>query len=442
MTDRTVAILPFGFWFEDYLDTIDVSIDSFCEVMTGGWLFNYADALRTADVRPVIIIYSRDAREPTRRVHRPTGTPIWVLGTSSHYRRLRRIVVDPYTRYVDQSAGGLTGARRLLYPVYALLKELSPYAATSISQLKWVLEQEACDVVLCQEYEFARFDTCVLAGRQLRVPVFATFQGGSAQMGYAERWVRPRTLNKAAGLIVASRVERERLRRSYPSLTAPVVQIYNPVQVLAEAGPTRLAAREELAIPPEARVAIWHGRVSREAKGLDVLIEAWERVGERVPDLDIRLLMLGTGEDAPWLRQRLAGSPARGVHWHDAFVHDRVRIRTYLAAADVYAFPSRHEGFPVAPIEGMACGLPLVAADAEGTEDILRDGLLSGGVVVPKDDPEAFADALVHFLENVEVMRAVGRHAMERAQTAFSVEATGLQLRQFLFGESNIKASA
>jgi glycosyltransferase involved in cell wall biosynthesis len=53
------------------------------------------------------------------------------------------------------------------------------------------------------------------------------------------------------------------------------------------------------------------------------------------------------------------------VLWVDRFVHHRDEMRRYLSAGDVYAFPSRNDGFPTAPIEGMACGLPVVADDAQ-----------------------------------------------------------------------------
>ena len=68
----------------------------------------------------------------------------------------------------------------------------------------------------------------------------------------------------------------------------------------------------------------------------------------------------------------------------EEWVLDRARIRTFLSAADVYAFPSRHEGFAVAPLEAMACGLPIVAADAPGVPDLLACGEACGGIMVPR----------------------------------------------------------
>ena len=66
-----------------------------------------------------------------------------------------------------------------------------------------------------REYEHTRFDTCAFAGRFLRLPVFATFQGGGEAGTTLERIIRRRTIPSAAGLIVPSQVEAARVTRMY-----------------------------------------------------------------------------------------------------------------------------------------------------------------------------------------------------------------------------------
>ena len=123
----------------------------------------------------------------------------------------------------------------------------------------------------------------------------------------------------------------------------------------------------------------------------------------------------------------------RSVLWVNEFVQDRTAIRRYLSAADVYAFPSRHEGFPVALIEAMACGLPVVAADAQGVPDILEGGEASGGLVVPRNDTAALALALGRVLDDEVWSRELGKRARCRVEACFSFEAVGKQLCTFLF---------
>jgi glycosyltransferase involved in cell wall biosynthesis len=160
-------------------------------------------------------------------------------------------------------------------------------------------------------------------------------------------------------------------------------------------------------------------------KGLDVLIDAWELLTFENPKLDARLILLGSGQDADWLRRRIATS--RSVFWRDCYETDRDLVRRFLAAGDVYAFPSRYEGFPVAPIEAMACGLPIVATAASGVRDIFPADDC-GGVVVPIGDVRAFADALSLLVVDRDRSNAMGKQARRRVETAFSLEAVGRQL--------------
>ncbi len=148
----------------------------------------------------------------------------------------------------------------------------------------------------------------------------------------------------------------------------------------------RADARASLGIPRAARVAVWHGRVAVQQKGLDILLSVWEQVCRERQGRDLRLLLIGTGQDAEELQKRIAALPVRNVQWINEYVLDRARMRAFLSAADVYVFLSRHEGFPVAPTEAMACGLPVVAAATNGIPDILEDGEASGGIVVPQGD--------------------------------------------------------
>ena len=78
------------------------------------------------------------------------------------------------------------------------------------------LRRCGAEAILTQEYEHARFDVLVGIGALLKLPVFATFQGGDAPNSRLERVVRPLTIRRCAGLIVGgSRRERERVSASY-----------------------------------------------------------------------------------------------------------------------------------------------------------------------------------------------------------------------------------
>ncbi|MQY03682.1 glycosyltransferase [Actinomadura macrotermitis] len=168
----------------------------------------------------------------------------------------------------------------------------------------------------------------------------------------------------------------------------------------------RRRAREELALPPDGPLAVCVGRVTRQ-KGQDVLLAAWPLVRRRCPDA--RLALVGDGDRLGPLRDRRPGPDGGdGV----LFVPAVADTRPWLAAADVVTMPSRWEGLPLAALEAMATGRPLVASDIPGLAEVV--GPATGGLV-PPEDPEALADALAHRLLSPERAEREGMAAAEAA---------------------------
>jgi glycosyltransferase involved in cell wall biosynthesis len=393
-----VGLILWGDVIDSLLDQLGIDIDAFRDA-SGGWFWNYFEALRGVGVGSVLFAVSARVRAPLRFVNQPTGARVCILPAPLAYRGLQRL--------------GPPGRARLA---------VRPYLATPPRLLARELRRAGCTALICQEYENPRFDACVLLGRLLGLPVFATFQGGTRQRSRLEAPIRPLALRACAGLIIGPRAEPP----------TRIARIFNPVAVPADRL-DRAAARAALGIPPEARVVVSHGRVEY-AKGPDLLIEAWAHVRRQRPDQDRRLVLVGTGRFAPELRARLARMPVDGVCWVDRYVLDRAEIERYLCAADVYALSARsHEGFPVAPLEAMACGLPVVATDVSGVPDILEGGETAGGLMVPRGDLPALASTLAGLLDDVPRARRIGERARQRIESAFTLGVVGQQLRALLF---------
>lgn len=443
-SEPTVALLPFGDLLEDFLDSIGVSFEAFCNEFMGSWMFGYIDALRLVGVRTVLFCFSTSVAEPSRFTHAPTGATICVLPAPRIYRAYRAVRrqtlnlsgVSENEKFSDIHnihGYGIHSTRpSLLAKLKDAVKSLGSYLSTPLLLFARSLRREGCNAILCQEYEYARFDACVLLGKFMRLPVFATFQGGDKLLSTLEYPLRPLAMRACAGLIIPTQTEIQRVRACYGVQPAKVARIFNPLNVATWRGINRDEARTSLGIPLDARVVVWHGRVEIERKGLDVLLSAWNQICCERPGKDLRLLLVGTGSDANKLRQRIETMQLRGVMWVDQFVRDRTLIQQYLCAADVYTLPSRHEGFPVAPVEAMACGLPVVAADAPGVPDILEEGEVHGGLVVPRGDATALALALGRVLDDSAWGHELGKLARSRAENCFSPQAIGKQLRDFL----------
>jgi glycosyltransferase involved in cell wall biosynthesis len=414
---------------EDFLDTIGVSLEGLRDELSGGWLFGYVDALQRAGVETEVVCVSARVDRPVRWEHISTGAPIWLLPASRAYRSLRRRLADPHAWSTRQALGDIP--RRSL-PLGLLARHLAPYCATPLVTLGRQVRREKYDAVVCQEYESPRFDVCAGLGAVLRLPVFATFQGGNYHLTRLEDVLRPFALRVCSGLIIGSTSESQRVLQRYRLSPKKVARIFNPLDVTSWTPAEGSQARTELGIAADARVVAWHGRVDLHRKGLDVLCDAWQQLWEAHGGRRLQLLLVGTGSDADELQRRIVDTALPGVLWIDDYVLDRDRLRRYLSAADVYVFPSRNEGFPIAPIEAMACGLPVVATDAPGVRDIIEDGEASGGLVVPQSDGRALAGALDRLLVDDTWRSELGRLARRRAETAFAPESVGRQLHDFL----------
>jgi starch synthase len=452
----TIALLPCCDLFEDFFDTIGMSLETYCTELTGGWQFNYIESLQLIGVRTVIFFFSARVSQKTRFVHIPTGATICVLPPSRvyrAYRAVRRQAGNIWKRLKGKpsevkAAGSIqvNSAESTHRSPIGVLKHgvmsLGSYLSTPLGLLMRELRSEGCDAILCQDYEYARFDVCVLLGKFMRLPVFATFQGGDklpSPFEYPFRWL---SLRASSGLIIASQIERQRVQAFYKVPATKLVPIFNPMDVTTWRATGRDEARAELGIPSDARVVAYHGRIQIWQKGLDILLEAWDRVCRERPGKDLRLLLVGTGGDADELHRRIDAMQLKGVVWIDEYVRDRNAIQRYLSAADVYTLPSRKEGFPVAPIEAMACSLPVVAADVAGISDILEKGETSGGLIVPREDVKALALALGRILDDEAWRRELGKRARLRAEECFSFEVIGQQLRDTLLTQKILSGKA
>jgi glycosyltransferase involved in cell wall biosynthesis len=129
---------------------------------------------------------------------------------------------------------------------------------------------------------------------------------------------------------------------------------------------------------------------------------------------------------ASWL---FLGEPTEGEELSRLAVARGIRSRIHLlgalddvpatlAAADLFVHASHTEGLSRALLEAMAMGLPPVVTDVSGSRDVIPDPSL--GIVVPVEDPEAFAEAVLELAASVERRTKMGKRARERVVEHFS----------------------
>lgn len=160
------------------------------------------------------------------------------------------------------------------------------------------------------------------------------------------------------------------------------------------------------AVPAGARILLSVSRLTAQ-KGIDTAVRALAALpGDTV------LVVLGEGPERTRLESlaRELGVESR------VFLPGRVPdVAAWLGRADVYVHPARWEGFGLAVLEAMVCGLPVVATDVSSLPELVVDG--ETGVLVRPDDAPALARAVERALAQPQ-LGAAGR---ERAQREFSV---------------------
>jgi glycosyltransferase involved in cell wall biosynthesis len=226
---------------------------------------------------------------------------------------------------------------------------------------------------------------------------------------YARGWLRPRTLTRlyeiaqffpvpdilrlifekqwaaaeySRGMIVPSAAMKDVLLDCYDRLPAEKIHVLpwgiwedpeTPEAVAAEAA----TIRAEFGMPGDALTLLTLSRISPE-KGQDRLLEAlrdWERLGD-LPERPLWLFICGEPAYMQGRRfadrlQRLA-SRIRGLRIVFPGHVTGIRKRAFLALADIYVFPSRHESYGLTLLEAFGAGLPAVCFDHHGARELMR----------------------------------------------------------------------
>ena len=185
------------------------------------------------------------------------------------------------------------------------------------------------------------------------------------------------------------------------------------VRTAAEAA-DRAAVHRELGIPTDSLVI---GNVARlqPAKGHRYLLGAFARV---VADRPVsRLVVVGWGEDEPALRRQAADL---GISDRVLFLGKRPDVPRLLAAFDVFAFSSIHEGQGIALLEAMAAGVPIVATAADGIPEMVRHEE-TGLLVAPRDEA-ALAAAILRLARDAYLRTRLTAAATRVVESEYSVE--------------------
>lgn len=159
---------------------------------------------------------------------------------------------------------------------------------------------------------------------------------------------------------------------------------------------------------------VFVGRLEREHKGLDYLVEVLKKILDEVPGLKVDII--GDGPSKKWLKKELEKTEL-GEIVNLVGVTDNVY--QFYSTASVMVQTSRWEGFGMTILEAMSCGIPVVAFHNYGPDEIIRNSV--DGYLVNKFDTDLFAQKVVELLKQPEQKIKMGKCAIQRSQE-FSLE--------------------
>jgi len=223
-------------------------------------------------------------------------------------------------------------------------------------------------------------------------PFFAAYIG-------AGEWVVRHTYRKVPFCVVSESTADELRRNRFAE---------DRIRIIHNAVDHDLYTPDRSAEPVPGRI-LYLGRVKR-YKGIDLILHALVRLRREIPEA--HLVVVGQGDDLPRLHRltdRLGLGDAVTFH---GFVDTKTKV-DLLRKATVMVTPSPKEGWGVTTIEGNACGTPVVASDAPGLRDAVRDG--ETGFLFPYGDVEALADHARRLLLDGDLRRRFSEAAISWA---------------------------
>ncbi len=274
-----------------------------------------------------------------------------------------------------------------------------------------LLRREKVDVI--HTHHLNQLLYSVVAARLLGIRIVHTEHSVEMYKSRKLRWML-RLLSIFCHRVTAIGADGERVLREKVGIPAGKLEIVRAAVDLGRFNVPRAAAREALGLKPADRAAVIVARLFPE-KNHRLLLAAFAEAAARVPDA--KLLIVGDGVEQAAIEEVIAKLNLGG---RVAMLGVRRDIPQILAGADVFVLSSDREGLPIAVLEAMAAGLPVIATSVGDLPLVVKDG--QTGLLVPRRDVGELAKALVRLLGDAEPCERMGRGGRELVSEAYSLD--------------------
>lgn len=168
-------------------------------------------------------------------------------------------------------------------------------------------------------------------------------------------------------------------------------------------------------------------------KGINFLLNAFKQVRQKVKN--IKLVIVGSGT---MLEPNQALAKKLAIQKDVVFSGFVANFELFLKKSDIFVFPAIEEGSgSLSVLEAMKFGKPMIVTDCDGIpEDVINN---QSGIVVPKMDSQALAEAIVRLLEDTKLSQLLGKNAQKRYQEKYSFELMKQDTKKILNEVSHVK---
>jgi glycosyltransferase involved in cell wall biosynthesis len=283
---------------------------------------------------------------------------------------------------------------------------------------------ESTKATLVHSHDAKSNVVATLAQLRTRVPVV-----GSAYAWFGDRsvfrvrlyeWLDVHMLKRFQGVVTVSEsLQRESMHRGLDPDRLMLIRTgvdYESLQKI----PDRDAVRRSLGLTPDDIVI---GNLARlwPEKGQSYLLEALRIVVDRHPS--VKLVIIGTGP----LEERIrAQARDLGLAENVVLAGFPDNLSEVINILDAQVHSSVYEGLPIALLQGMAAGLPIVSTDVGGIREVLTHG--DSGLIVPPGNSVQLASAMLELIEDRVSARRMGETARRFVREQYSMEAAMRQL--------------
>jgi glycosyltransferase involved in cell wall biosynthesis len=325
-------------------------------------------------------------------------------------------------QFIDTSARRRPGSKTGKWSFSNLVSAIGD--CVRFTQAVKAFRPEICHIATASGLSFLKHSVCIAAARLLGSRVLlhphCSFSFLYEREGRAWQWFVRKALGLCHGVIVLSS-EWKGVQGLVPS--CQIYYLPNAINLTSyvDVGREKIASEDN----KQCLHVLYLGHVGRQ-KGSYDLVSAAKIVleGEKGVHFDLVGLEQVAGDIERLKAEAADAGLEQFIQIHPAVTGaDKINL---FRAADIFVYPSYHEGMPIAVIEAMACGLPIVATQVGGLPDLVCPGL--NGLLVPAGRPDQLANAICQLIAQPQMRHAMQIGSFRLAQERFDIENLVLRL--------------